>query len=73
MSSKEDRAKSQEEEEQEAASVRTGKCLEKKRNRCQIETQEDTELPNKVSKQGTNFTQGESIITQVTGFSDIGS
>lgn len=51
VSSKEDRAKDKEEEEQDAASIRTGKCLEKKRNRCQIETQEDTELPNKVSKQ----------------------
>lgn len=58
VSSKEDRAKSQEEEEQEAASVRTGKCLEKKRNRCQIETQEDTELPNKVSKQDLPAEQG---------------
>lgn len=58
VSRKEDRAKSQEEEEQDAASVRTGKCLEKKRNRCQIETQEDTELPNKVSKQDLPAEQG---------------
>lgn len=58
VSSKEDRAKDQEEEEQDAASIRTGKCLEKKRNRCQIETQEDTELPNKVSKQDLPAEQG---------------
>lgn len=73
MSSKEDREKDQEEEDQDAATIRTGKCQEKKRNRCQLETQEDTELPNKVSKQGTNSTQGENIILQMTAFADIGS
>lgn len=58
MSSKEDRKKDQEGEDRDAASVRTGKCQEKKRNRCQIETQEDTELPNKVSKQDFPAEQG---------------
>lgn len=58
VSSKEDRAKDQEEEEQNAASIRTGKCLEKKRNHCQIETEEDTELPNKVSRQDLPVEQG---------------
>lgn len=58
VSSKEDRKKDQEGEDRDAASVRTGKCQEKKRNRCQIETQEDTELPNKVSKQDFPAEQG---------------
>nr|XP_034340618.1 LON peptidase N-terminal domain and RING finger protein 3 isoform X3 [Arvicanthis niloticus] len=58
VSSKEDREKDQEEEDQDAPAIRTGKCQEKKRNRCQIETQEDTELPNKVSKQDLPVKQG---------------
>ncbi|GAB1302696.1 LON peptidase N-terminal domain and RING finger protein 3 [Apodemus speciosus] len=58
VSNKEDREKDQEEEDQDAATIRTGKCQEKKRNRCQIETQEDTELPNKVSKQDLPAEQG---------------
>ncbi|XP_052027394.1 LON peptidase N-terminal domain and RING finger protein 3 [Apodemus sylvaticus] len=58
VSSKEDREKDQEEEDQDAATIRTGKCQEKKRNRCQLETQEDTELPNKVSKQDLPAEQG---------------
>ncbi|KAL2768262.1 LON peptidase N-terminal domain and RING finger protein 3 isoform 1 [Daubentonia madagascariensis] len=35
----------------EAASIKTGKCQEKKRKHCQTEPQEDTEVPNKASKQ----------------------
>ncbi|CAO2622708.1 LON peptidase N-terminal domain and RING finger protein 3 [Lemmus lemmus] len=50
--SQEDSKKDREEEEEDAASIRTGKCQEKKRNHCQIEKiQEDTDVPNKVSKQ----------------------
>ena len=61
MGSQEDSGKDQEEEEHDTASIRTGKCQEKKRKHCQIdEIQEDAEVPNKVSKQGTNSTQGES-------------
>nr|XP_044996951.1 LON peptidase N-terminal domain and RING finger protein 3 isoform X1 [Jaculus jaculus] len=41
----------EEEKKQNAASTKTGKCQEKKRKHCQIETQEDTNVPNKVSKQ----------------------
>ncbi|KAL1766833.1 LON peptidase N-terminal domain and RING finger protein 3 isoform X1 [Sigmodon hispidus] len=52
VGSHEDSGKDQEEEEQDAASIRTGKCQDKKRNRCQIdEIQEDADVPNKVSKQ----------------------
>ncbi|OBS67127.1 hypothetical protein A6R68_04341 [Neotoma lepida] len=52
VGSQEDGVKAQKEEEQEAASIKTGKCQEKKRNHCQIdEIQEDTDVPNKVSKQ----------------------
>ncbi|XP_036030311.1 LON peptidase N-terminal domain and RING finger protein 3 isoform X2 [Onychomys torridus] len=48
----EDSVKDQEEDEQDAASIRSGKCQGKKRNHCQIdEIQEDTDVPNKVSKQ----------------------
>ncbi|MBZ3875583.1 LON peptidase N-terminal domain and RING finger protein 3 [Sciurus carolinensis] len=52
-----DNMKDEEEEETwdaaspDAASVKTGKCQEKKRKHCQIEPQEDSEVPNKVSKQ----------------------
>ncbi|XP_051683294.1 LON peptidase N-terminal domain and RING finger protein 3 isoform X2 [Oryctolagus cuniculus] len=42
----------------EAASVKTGKCQEKKRKHCQIEPQEDTEVPNKASKQDPPADQG---------------
>ncbi|XP_040855554.1 LON peptidase N-terminal domain and RING finger protein 3 isoform X2 [Ochotona curzoniae] len=35
----------------EAACIKTGKCQEKKRKHCQIEPREDTEVPNKASKQ----------------------
>ncbi|CAH6779950.1 LON peptidase N-terminal domain and RING finger protein 3 isoform X2 [Phodopus roborovskii] len=52
VGSQEYNVRDQEEEKQDAASIRTGKCQEKKRNRCQIdEIQEDTDVPNKVSKQ----------------------
>lgn len=48
----EDSVKDQEEDEQDAASIRSGKCQGKKRNHCQIdENQEDTDMHNKVSKQ----------------------
>uniref|UniRef100_A0A8C9DSN6 LON peptidase N-terminal domain and ring finger 3 n=1 Tax=Prolemur simus TaxID=1328070 RepID=A0A8C9DSN6_PROSS len=53
-----DNMKAQEGEEEkqdatspEAASIKTGKCQEKKRKHCQTEPQEDTEVPNKSSKQ----------------------
>lgn len=68
----EDSVKDQEEDEQDAASIRSGKCQGKKRNHCQIdENQEDTDMHNKVSKQGTNSTQGESSLMQMTGLTDI--
>uniref|UniRef100_A0A8C2LCD4 LON peptidase N-terminal domain and ring finger 3 n=1 Tax=Cricetulus griseus TaxID=10029 RepID=A0A8C2LCD4_CRIGR len=52
VGSQENNVRDHEEEKQDAASVRTGKCQEKKRNRCQIdEIHEDTDVPNKVSKQ----------------------
>lgn len=51
VGSQEDGEKEQEEKEQDAAPIRTGKCQKKKRNHCQIEIQEDMELPNKVFKQ----------------------
>lgn len=40
-----------------AASIKTGKCQEKKRKHCQIEPQ-DPERPNKASKPGADSTQG---------------
>ncbi|XP_003812682.1 LON peptidase N-terminal domain and RING finger protein 3 isoform X2 [Pan paniscus] len=50
--------KDQEEEEEKwdatspkATSSKTGKCQEKKRKHCQIESQEETGMPNKASKQ----------------------
>ncbi|XP_012508985.1 PREDICTED: LON peptidase N-terminal domain and RING finger protein 3 isoform X2 [Propithecus coquereli] len=53
-----DNMKTQEGEEEkqdatspEAASIKTGKCQEKKRKHCQTEPQEDMEVPNKSSKQ----------------------
>ncbi|XP_012594891.1 LON peptidase N-terminal domain and RING finger protein 3 isoform X3 [Microcebus murinus] len=53
-----DNMKAQEGEEEkqdatspEASSIKTGKCQEKKRKHCQTEPQEDTEVPNKSSKQ----------------------
>ncbi|XP_069319291.1 LON peptidase N-terminal domain and RING finger protein 3 isoform X2 [Eulemur rufifrons] len=53
-----DNMKAQEGEEEkqdatspEAASTKTGKCQEKKRKHCQMEPQEDREVPNKSSKQ----------------------
>ncbi|XP_028628977.1 LON peptidase N-terminal domain and RING finger protein 3 isoform X2 [Grammomys surdaster] len=58
VSSKEDREKNQEGEDQDVPTIRTGKCQEKKRNHCQIESQEDTELPNKVPKQDLPVNQG---------------
>lgn len=72
MGSQENNVRDHEEEKQDAASVRTGKCQEKKRNRCQIdEIHEDTDVPNKVSKQGTKSTQGESSLMQMVGLTDI--
>ncbi|KAL6033710.1 hypothetical protein STEG23_009108, partial [Scotinomys teguina] len=59
VGSQEDSVKDQEEEEQDATSNRTGKCQGKKRNHCQIdETEEDTDVPNKVSKQDLPAHQG---------------
>lgn len=37
------------------ASVKIGKCQEKKRKHCQIEIQEDTEVFNKAYKQGNDY------------------
>ncbi|KAM7338383.1 hypothetical protein ACRRTK_001867 [Alexandromys fortis] len=52
VGSQEDNGKDQEEEKRNAASIRTGKCQEKKRNHCQVdEDQEDPDVPNKVPKQ----------------------
>uniref|UniRef100_A0A2K6QA48 LON peptidase N-terminal domain and ring finger 3 n=1 Tax=Rhinopithecus roxellana TaxID=61622 RepID=A0A2K6QA48_RHIRO len=58
--------KDQEEEEEKrdatspkAASSKTGKCQEKKRKHCQIESQEDTGMPNKASKQDPPTDQGD--------------
>ncbi|XP_049977880.1 LON peptidase N-terminal domain and RING finger protein 3 [Alexandromys fortis] len=52
VGSQEDKGKDQEEEKRNAASIRTGKCQEKKRNHCQVdEDQEDPDVPNKVPKQ----------------------
>ncbi|XP_052594078.1 LON peptidase N-terminal domain and RING finger protein 3 isoform X1 [Peromyscus californicus insignis] len=52
VGSQEDSGKDQEEDEQDAASLRPGKRQGKKRNHCQVdEIQEDTDVPNKVSKQ----------------------
>lgn len=72
-----DNMKDEEEEEEkwdatspDAVSVKTGKCQEKKRKHCQIESQEDTEVPNKVSKQGIDFTQGESRLEEMLGLTD---
>ncbi|XP_014439591.1 LON peptidase N-terminal domain and RING finger protein 3 [Tupaia chinensis] len=54
----------EEEEEQqdaaspEAASIRTGKCQEKKRKHCQIEPLEDMAVPDKVSKKDPPADQG---------------
>lgn len=47
-----------EEEKGDAASIKTGKCQEKKRKHCQVEPQ-NQEVSNKASKPGTNSTQGE--------------
>lgn len=54
VSSEEDREKNKE-KDQKAAPTRTGKCQEKKRNR---ETQEDSELPKKISRQDLPAEQG---------------
>ncbi|XP_016885334.1 LON peptidase N-terminal domain and RING finger protein 3 isoform X4 [Homo sapiens] len=58
--------KDQEEEEEKwdatspkAASSKTGKCQEKKRKHCQIESQEETGMPNKASKQDPPTDQGD--------------
>ncbi|XP_008056134.1 LON peptidase N-terminal domain and RING finger protein 3 isoform X2 [Carlito syrichta] len=61
-----DNMKNQEEDEEEkqgatspkVASIKTGKCQEKKRKHCQIESPEDTEMPNKASKQDPPANQG---------------
>ncbi|XP_008587353.1 PREDICTED: LON peptidase N-terminal domain and RING finger protein 3 isoform X2 [Galeopterus variegatus] len=60
-----DNVKDQKEEEQEgdavspeAASMKTGKCQEKKRKYCQVEPQEEMEIPNKASKQDHPADQG---------------
>uniref|UniRef100_A0A8C9UJG4 LON peptidase N-terminal domain and ring finger 3 n=1 Tax=Spermophilus dauricus TaxID=99837 RepID=A0A8C9UJG4_SPEDA len=65
VNSQQDDMKDKEEKEEkwnaaspDAASVKTGKCQEKKRKHCQIEPQEDTEVPNKVSKQDPPTDQG---------------
>ncbi|PNJ74059.1 LONRF3 isoform 2 [Pongo abelii] len=42
-----------------AASSKTGKCQEKKRKHCQIESQEETGMPNKASKQDPPTDQGD--------------
>ncbi|XP_023054472.1 LON peptidase N-terminal domain and RING finger protein 3 isoform X3 [Piliocolobus tephrosceles] len=42
-----------------AASGKTGKCQEKKRKHCQTESQEDTGMPNKASKQDPPTDQGD--------------
>lgn len=49
-----------EEEKGDAASIKTGKCQEKKRKHYQIEPQ-DPEMPNKASKPGTDSTWGEGL------------
>lgn len=49
----------------EAACIKTGKCQEKKRKHCQIEPREDTEVPNKASKQGTDSPGGESSLQEM--------
>ncbi|XP_032613403.1 LON peptidase N-terminal domain and RING finger protein 3 isoform X3 [Hylobates moloch] len=58
--------KDQEEEEEKrdatspkAASSKTGKCQEKKRKHCQIESQEETGMPNKASKKDPPTDQGD--------------
>ncbi|XP_012354223.2 LON peptidase N-terminal domain and RING finger protein 3 isoform X1 [Nomascus leucogenys] len=58
--------KDQEEEEEKrdatspkAASSKTGKCQEKKRKHCHIESQEETGMPNKASKQDPPTDQGD--------------
>ncbi|XP_075813451.1 LON peptidase N-terminal domain and RING finger protein 3 isoform X3 [Microtus pennsylvanicus] len=52
VGSQEDNGKDQEEEKRNTASIRTGKCQEKKRNHCQVdENQEDPDVPNKVPRQ----------------------
>ncbi|KAM4799770.1 LON peptidase N-terminal domain and RING finger protein 3 [Urocitellus parryii] len=65
VNSQQDNMKDKEEKEEkwnaaspDAASVKTGKCQEKKRKHCQIEPQEDAEVPNKVSKQDPSTDQG---------------
>ncbi|KAF7475196.1 LON peptidase N-terminal domain and RING finger protein 3 isoform X1 [Marmota monax] len=65
VNSQQDNMKDKEEKEDkwnaaspDAASVKTGKCQEKKRKHCQIEPQEDAEVPNKVSKQDPPTDQG---------------
>ncbi|XP_077890457.1 LON peptidase N-terminal domain and RING finger protein 3 isoform X3 [Ictidomys tridecemlineatus] len=65
VNSQQDNMKDKEEKEEkwnaaspDAASVKTGKCQEKKRKHCQIEPQEDAEVPNKVSKQDPPTDQG---------------
>ncbi|XP_047391689.1 LON peptidase N-terminal domain and RING finger protein 3 isoform X2 [Sciurus carolinensis] len=66
-----DNMKDEEEEETwdaaspDAASVKTGKCQEKKRKHCQIEPQEDSEVPNKVSKQDPSTDQGAKTAVNV--------
>ncbi|XP_057615406.1 LON peptidase N-terminal domain and RING finger protein 3 [Chionomys nivalis] len=52
VGSQEDSGKDQKEEKHNTASIRTGKCQEKKRNHCQIdEIQDDRDVPNKVPRQ----------------------
>ncbi|XP_050998383.1 LON peptidase N-terminal domain and RING finger protein 3 isoform X2 [Acomys russatus] len=51
VGSQEDSDKDEEGEKQDAASIKAGKCQEKKRNHCETEAQEDMGLPNKVSRQ----------------------
>lgn len=54
----------------EVACSKTGKCQEKKRKHCQIETQ-DPEVPNKASKSGTYSTQGERGLEEMPGLPNI--
>ena len=60
-----------EEEKGDAASLKTGKCQEKKRKHCQVEPQ-DQEVSNKASKPGTDSTQGERGLEKMPGLPNIG-
>lgn len=53
----------------EAASIKTGKCQEKKRKHCQTEPQ-DPEVPHKASKPGTDSMQGERGLEELPGLNN---